>query len=103
MLTGRISEVLQIVRGCHGYGVGSLAFMQDDEGACAARGTRPSSAEIEARIEQLLAVGVGENPREALAELAKRAGSAMESVRKLGRTIRDRDTMVGVARGSVER
>jgi putative transposase len=33
--------------------------------------TVPPSAEIEARIEQLLAVGVGENPRESLSELAK--------------------------------
>jgi hypothetical protein len=35
------------------------------------RRTVPPSAEIEARIEQLLAVGVGENPRESLSELAK--------------------------------
>ncbi|MBV9414919.1 MAG: transposase, partial [Solirubrobacterales bacterium] len=35
------------------------------------RRTVPPSAEIEARIDQLLAVGVGENPREALSELAK--------------------------------
>ena len=33
--------------------------------------TLSPSAEIEAQIEQLLAVGVGENPREALSELAK--------------------------------
>jgi putative transposase len=33
--------------------------------------TVPPSAEIEAQIEQLLAVGVGENPRESLSELAK--------------------------------
>jgi len=33
--------------------------------------TVPPSAEIEARIETLLAVGVGENPRESLSELAK--------------------------------
>ncbi|HWI06794.1 MAG TPA: hypothetical protein VNT54_04695 [Solirubrobacteraceae bacterium] len=33
--------------------------------------TVPPSAEIEARIEQMLAVGGGENPREALSELAK--------------------------------
>ena len=30
----------------------------------------PSVAEIEARIEQMLSVGVGENPRESLSELA---------------------------------
>ncbi len=35
------------------------------------RRTVPPSAEIEARIEQLLAVGIGENPRETLSELAK--------------------------------
>jgi hypothetical protein len=33
--------------------------------------TVPPSAEIEAQIDQLLAVGVGENPRESLSELAK--------------------------------
>jgi RimJ/RimL family protein N-acetyltransferase len=35
------------------------------------RSTVPPSAEIEARIDRLLAVGVGENPRESLSELAK--------------------------------
>jgi putative transposase len=35
------------------------------------RRTVPPSAEIEERIEQLLAVGVGENPRESLSELAR--------------------------------
>ena len=35
------------------------------------RRTVPPSAEIEARIEQMLSVGVGENPRESLSELAK--------------------------------
>jgi transposase-like protein len=33
--------------------------------------TLPPSAEIEAQIDQVLAVGVGENPRESLSELAK--------------------------------
>ena len=33
--------------------------------------TLPPSAEIEAQIDQLLAVGAGENPRESLSELAK--------------------------------
>ena len=33
--------------------------------------TVPPSAEIEAQIDELLAVGVGENPRESLSELAK--------------------------------
>jgi len=35
------------------------------------RRTVPPSAEIEAQIDRLLAVGVGEHPREALTELAK--------------------------------
>jgi hypothetical protein len=35
------------------------------------RRTVPPSAEIEEQIDQLLAVGVGENPRESLADLAK--------------------------------
>ncbi len=39
--------------------------------AYAVRRTVPPSAEIEARIEQMLRVGVGENPRESLSELAK--------------------------------
>jgi transposase-like protein len=39
--------------------------------AYAVRGTVPLSAEIEARIEQMLSVGVGENPRESLTELAR--------------------------------
>jgi putative transposase len=39
--------------------------------AYAVRRTVPPSAEIEARIEHLWSVGVGENPRESLSELAK--------------------------------
>src|SRR5215831_17009558 len=39
--------------------------------AYAVRRTVPPSAEIEARIDELLAVGVGENPRESLSELAR--------------------------------
>src|SRR5919197_524009 len=39
--------------------------------AYAVRRTVPPSAEIEARIDQLLAVGVGENRRESLSELAR--------------------------------
>jgi putative transposase len=35
------------------------------------RGTVPPSAEIEEQIDRLLAVGLGENPRESLSELAK--------------------------------
>jgi putative transposase len=39
--------------------------------AYAVRRTVPPTAEIEAQIEQPLAVEVGENPRESLSELAK--------------------------------
>src|SRR3954466_7797720 len=39
--------------------------------AYAVRRTVPPSAEIEARIDELLAGGVGENPRESLSELAR--------------------------------
>src|ERR1700735_3032460 len=39
--------------------------------AYAVRRTVPPSAEIEAQIDELLAVGVGDNPRESLSELAK--------------------------------
>jgi putative transposase len=39
--------------------------------AYAVRRTVPPSAEIEAQIDELLAVGVGENPRESLSQLAK--------------------------------
>jgi hypothetical protein len=39
--------------------------------AYAVRRTVARSAEIEARIDELLAVGVGDNPRESLSELAK--------------------------------
>src|SRR5919204_1838260 len=39
--------------------------------AYAVRRTVPPSAEIEEQIDQLLAVGVGENPRQSLSELAK--------------------------------
>jgi hypothetical protein len=39
--------------------------------AYAVRRTVPPSAEIEEQIENLLVVGVGENPRESLPELAK--------------------------------
>jgi hypothetical protein len=38
------------------------------------RRTVAPSAEIEARIDQLLAVGVGESPRESLSELARLGG-----------------------------
>jgi putative transposase len=39
--------------------------------AYAVRRTVPPSAELEAQIDQLLAVGVGEDPRAALSQLAK--------------------------------
>jgi hypothetical protein len=39
--------------------------------AHAVRRTVPPSAEIEARIEHMLSVGVGENPRESLPEFAR--------------------------------
>jgi putative transposase len=39
--------------------------------AYAVRRTVPPSAEIEARIEQMLSTGVGDNPRESLSELAR--------------------------------
>src|SRR5437660_9289417 len=39
--------------------------------AYAVRRTVPPSAEIEARIERMLSVGVGESPRESLPELAR--------------------------------
>src|SRR5881398_3394834 len=39
--------------------------------AYAVRRTVPPSAEIEDQIDRLLSVGVGENPRESLSELAK--------------------------------
>jgi putative transposase len=39
--------------------------------AYAVRRTVPPSAEIQARIDQMLAVGVGDNPRESLSELAR--------------------------------
>src|SRR5436309_1509290 len=39
--------------------------------AYAVRRTVPPSAEIEAQIDELLAVGVGDSPRESLSELAK--------------------------------
>jgi putative transposase len=38
------------------------------------RRTVPPSAEIEEQIDRLLAVGVGESPRESLSELAKLGG-----------------------------
>lgn len=48
------------------------------------RRTVPPSAEIEEQIENLLAVGVGENPRESLSELAKLGARLI--IRRLLRT-----------------
>jgi hypothetical protein len=41
------------------------------------RRTVPPSAEIEEQIDELLAVGVGENPRESLSGLATGAGTSL--------------------------
>ena len=46
-----------------GDGVGSLKSCKTMKEAYAVRRTVPLSAEIEARIERMLSVGVGENPR----------------------------------------
>ena len=54
-----------------GDGVGSLKSCKTMKEAYAVRRTVPPSAEIEAQIDRLLAVGVGENPRESLSELAR--------------------------------
>src|SRR5213083_338807 len=56
---------------CQNDGVGSLKSCKTKKEAYAVRRTVPPSAEIEEQIDQLLAVGVGENPRESLSELAK--------------------------------
>src|SRR4051795_4422443 len=56
---------------CQEHGVGSVTSGKTMKEAYAVRRTVPPSAEIEERIDALLAVGVGENPREALSELAK--------------------------------
>ena len=58
-------------RCCQRDGVGSLMSCKTMKEAYAVRRTVPPSAEIEDRIDQLLAVGVGESPRESLSELAK--------------------------------
>jgi hypothetical protein len=52
------------------------------------RRTVPPSAEIEEQIDRLLAVGVGENPREALSELA-RLGARLIIQRGGGRVRRE--------------
>jgi hypothetical protein len=51
------------------------------------RRTVPPSAEIEAQIDRLLAVGVGENPRESLSELAK-LGARLIIQRAVGGRVR---------------
>jgi hypothetical protein len=58
-----------------GDGVGSLKSCKTMKEAYAVRRTVPPSAEIEEQIDRLLAVGVGENPRESLSELAKLGAS----------------------------
>src|SRR2546428_11397902 len=49
----------------------SSSPVQTKKEAYAVRRTVPPSAEIEDQIDELLAVGVGENPRESLSGLAK--------------------------------
>src|SRR3954471_19794960 len=56
---------------CQEHGVGSVTSGKTMKEAYAVRRTVPPSAQIEERIDALLAVGVGENPREALSELAR--------------------------------
>src|SRR5512135_726204 len=56
---------------CRSDGVGSLKSWQTMKEAYAVRRTVPPSAEIEAQIDELLAIGVGDNPRESLSELAR--------------------------------
>src|SRR3954463_4318479 len=56
---------------CQEHGVGSVTSGKTMKEAYAVRRTVPPSAEIEERIDALLAVGVGENPREAPSQLAR--------------------------------
>src|SRR3954451_21062004 len=56
---------------CLEHGVGSVTSGKTMKEAYDVRRTVPPSAEIEERIDALLAVGVGENPREALSQLAR--------------------------------
>ena len=51
------------------------------------RRTVPPSAEMEEQIDRLLAVGVGENPRESLSELAKLGARLIVGAREAGREI----------------
>ena len=60
--------------------------------AYAVRRTVPPSAEIEARIEQMLSVGVGENPRESLSELA-RLGARLMGFTLVRRAVRPADDL----------
>src|SRR5918996_1254839 len=55
--------------------------------AYAVRRTVPPSAEIEQQIDQLLAVGVGENPRESLSELARLGARRMSESPPRGRAL----------------
>src|SRR3954462_8184506 len=56
---------------CQEHGVGSVTSGKTMKEAYAVRRTVPPSAEIEERIDALLAVGGGENPREAPSQLAR--------------------------------
>ena len=71
MLRGRVSQLLYIAGSRQGDGVGSLKSDKTMKEAYAVSRAVPPSAEIEVQIDQLLAVGVGENPRESLSELAR--------------------------------
>ena len=63
------------------------------------RRTVPPSAEIEARIDQMLAVGVGDNPRETLSELARLGARLI-----IQRAVEDEfDAWLGGARARKER
>jgi hypothetical protein len=63
------------------------------------RRTVPPSAEIEEQIDRLLAVGVGENPREALSELARLGARLI-----LQRAVEDEfDAWLGRASGAQRR
>ena len=67
----RLRSAVNSAGAVRGNGVGSLKSAKTMKEAYAVRRTVPPSAEIEARIEQMLSVGVGENPRETLSELAR--------------------------------
>ena len=74
-------------RRCQRDGVGSLKSCKTMKEAYAVRRTVPPSAEIEARIDQLLAVGVGDDPRETLAELATLLDRGRAEAKANGRVV----------------